>query len=276
VSNEERDNPNSALRVGVESDNEHCPGADGADERASSARRQPPPQVSISRHCRWSHRFCDVEIKVNADGSAESVRVVNAGPPGFGFENAAKSAATGWRFAPTPPATVGAGKYIARFDFRPNVAVPIARWEPSPKTKVSFVEPGHVLWLSRDWVRTPRWFSDFTFELEYRLLEQHTVAAVVFHAQFVGRGGDYAGYEVLLTDQSDGRRALGRVESRGGLKYREVSFDESVSAATPKAVGEWHKLRVEAANGGAQVVLNGALLSAADQFVKQPDTSASR
>jgi TonB family protein len=211
--------------------------------------------------------FADVEIKVKADGSAESVRVVNAGPPGFGFENAAKSAATGWRFAPTP-GSAGAGKYLARFNFGPTIPVPIANWQRPAKAKASVVEPGHVLRLSGGWVHTRRWFSDFTLDLEYRLLEAHTVAAVVFHAQFIGQRGDYTGYEVLLTDQSDGRSAFGRVDSRGGLKYREVSFDESLASASPKAVGEWHKLRVESANGGAQVLLNGALLSKSDQFLK--------
>src|SRR4029079_17575319 len=142
----------------------------------------------------------------------------NAGPPGFGFENAAKSAATGWRFAPSSPPSAGAGEYIARFDSHPAIPIPIAQWERSGKTKASFVEAGRVLRLSGDWVHTRRWFSDFTFDLEYRLLEANTVAAVVLHAQLVDRGDDYTGYEVLLTDQPDGPSALGRLNSRGGLK----------------------------------------------------------
>lgn len=90
----------------------------------------------------------------------------------------------------------------------------------------------------------------------------------MFHAQVVDRGAHYTGYEVVLTEQPDGRTALGRVDSRGGLKFREVSFNESLSAASPNAVSEWHRLRVHSANGGAQVLVNGALIAASDQLVR--------
>jgi hypothetical protein len=138
------------------------------------------------------------------------------GPPGFGFEEAAKAAASRWRFEPAPSAQNGGARtFAARFDFSPTLPVPIAAWHPSKTAKLSFPESGKFLRLEKAWISTRRWFSDFAMDLEFRLLEPRTVAGLLLYAQPVGRIDDRVAYRVNLTDEGDGRAAVGRIDGRG-------------------------------------------------------------
>jgi TonB family protein len=213
--------------------------------------------------------FAEVEIKVNPDGGSESIRIVNVKPPGFGFEEAAKAAASRWRFEREATAqTGGARTFTARFEFSPTLPVPIAGWQPSKTAKLAFPESGKFLKLEKGWIRTRRWFSDFAMDLEFRLLEPRTFAGLLLYAQPVGRIDDRVAYRVNLTDEGRGRAAVGRIDGRG-LKFREASFDQALSAASVTPTGDWLRLRVESVNGTARVFLNGALISISDQFERR-------
>jgi len=209
--------------------------------------------------------FADVEITVNPDGGSESVRIVHAAPPGFGFDEAAKAAAKRWRFEPaTASDATHPRTFSTRFNFGPTLPVPIARWQPSGTAKLSFPESGKFLRLEKGWIRTRRWFSDFALDVEFRL-EPRTTAGLLLYAQPVGQMGGRVAYRVNLSDRGEGREALGRIDGKD-LKFHEVSFDQALSAGSVKPAGEWQRLRVESLDGTVRVLVNGALVSVCDEF----------
>src|SRR4029453_12886451 len=67
---------------------------------------------------------------------------------------------------------------------------------------------------------------------------------------------------VTVVQQSDESTA-------GGLKFREASFAQGLSAASVKGAGDWLRLRVDSVNGTARVFLNDALISVSDQFERR-------
>jgi TonB family protein len=144
----------------------------------------------------------------------------------------------------------------------------MTRWHPAPGASISFPGSGRTLQLKRGWVRTPRWFSDFVLDVEFRLLEERTVAGILMHAQPLGRDGDRIAYRVNLTNDVNGPDKMGRIEG-GQLTFREVSFDQSAATAADRPVGEWQTLRVESTNGATRVTANGVPISLSDQFTRR-------
>jgi TonB family protein len=144
----------------------------------------------------------------------------------------------------------------------------MTRWHPAPGASISFPGSGRTLQLKRGWVRTPRWFSDFVLDVEFRLLEERTVAGILIHAQPLGRDGDRIAYRVNLTNDVNGPDKMGRIEG-GQLTFREVSFDQSAATAAMRPFGEWQTLRVQSTNGAARVTANGVPISMSDQFMRR-------
>jgi TonB family protein len=209
--------------------------------------------------------YVDLEIDVRKDGRAGSVRVVNSAPKGW-FEKAARDTAKQWRFEPTTDARGSARTFTTRMNFRPAGPAPLRVWHSAIGARVAY--PGGLIQLKGGWIHTLRWFSDFALEVEYRVVEDRTVAGILIHAQHVGAEGDRVAYRVNLTDAVDGTVTLGRIDG-GQLTSREISFDQAAAAAAARPIGTWRKLRVESSNGRVQVTTNGVLLSAFDQLTRR-------
>jgi TonB family protein len=224
----------------------------------------PKPQFPTAAIADAVIGYVDLAIDVKRDGRAGSVRVVNSAPAGW-FEKAARDAAKRWRFEPNPVARGSAGTFTTRMSFHPVGPVPLRLWQPAVGASVAF--PGGQMQLKGGWVHTPRWFSDFALDVEYRVMEELTVAGILIHAQ-PGREGGRAAYRVNLTDAGIGAVALGRIDG-GDLTSREVSFDQTAAAAAVGPIGAWQRLRIESSNGSVRVTANGVLLSAFDQLTRR-------
>jgi len=118
--------------------------------------------------------FVDLSVSVKPDGKPGSIRIVNAGPRDFGFEKEAKEVMSRWRFAPAAGASKAERTFTTRFHFRPSAPLAIALWQPQPGANVSVPGSGQSVLLKTGWIRTPRWFSDFVLDMEFRLLEART------------------------------------------------------------------------------------------------------
>jgi TonB family protein len=129
-------------------------------------------------------------------------------------------------------------------------------------------ERGRVITLKRSsgWLRTRRLYSDFVFDLEFRLPEPDAAGAVALRA-WPGyprmEGSPFRGYHVLLTGGDD----AGTVRAEGATLRRATP--ESATAAQPAAAatarnGEWQQLRVRAERGRLEVAVNGVPTMTAD------------
>ena len=224
----------------------------------------PTPQFPTAANADAVIGYVDLAIEVKKDGTAGSLRVVKSAPAGW-FEKAARDAAKRWRFEPNPAARGSAGTFTTRMNFHPAGPVPLRLWQSAFGAEVAF--PGGQMQLKGGWVHTLRWFSDFALEVEYRVMEESTVAGILIHAQ-PGRDGDRAAYRVNLTDAADGAVAVGRIDG-GQLTSRELSFDQAAAAASVRPIGAWQRLRVESNNGSVRVTADGVLLSAFDQLTRR-------
>ena len=207
----------------------------------------------------------ELSVTVKPDGKPGSVRIVKAAPSGFGFEKAVRDAVARWRFEP-PAGSGGAATYTNKYAFSPG-PVPISFWQRAPGARVSLVS-GQTVQLTRGWVRTRRWFSDFVLDVEFRLMEERTAAGILVHAQPVGQDDDRLAYRVNLANDMSAPAMLGRIDG-GDLTFREVSFNQSAAAAAVRPAGEWQTVRVEVTNGAARVTANGVPISMSDEFVRR-------
>lgn len=226
----------------------------------------PRPQIPKAAIADAVIGFADLSVSVKPDGKPGSIRIVNAAPRDFGFEKEAKEVMSRWRFAPVAGTSKAERIFTTRFNFRPSAPLPIALWLPQPGANVSLPESGQSVLLKTGWIRTRRWFSDFVLDTEFRLLETGTDAGLLIHAQRLEDGSRLA-YRVNLIDEKTESAAFGRIDG-GKLTSREVSFDQSASAAGTPLIGKWQTLRVESTNGTVRVMVNGVLVSSTDQLIR--------
>jgi len=207
----------------------------------------PRPQIPQTAVADAVIGFVDLSVIVKPDGKPSSIRIVDAAPRGFGLEKEAKDVMSRWRFDPAAGASKAGRTFTTRFRFRPSGPLPIALWQPVAGANVSVLGSPQGLLLKSGWIRTPRWFSDFVLDLEFRLREARTDAGLLIHAQRL-QDGSRAAYRVNLTDEVTGSAALGRIDG-GQLTSREIRFDQSALAGVIRQIGEWQTLRVESTNG---------------------------
>ena len=108
-------------------------------------------------------------------------------------------------------------------------------------------------------IRTDTIYSDFVLQFEFRLLNSSSQGRLFVRSRFGydNDPNDERGYLVALTNQRDGKNALGRMTA-AEVKLREVSF-EPVGAL--RQVGEWQECELRAERDAATVKINGMVVS---------------
>jgi TonB family protein len=202
----------------------------------------------------------EFEVRVKRDGTPGSIRTVYAAPRDSDFEKAAKKAVERWRFERPADA---AAPYKARFRFRPSTPV-APRWQQTPGSSVAYSDGRRVLELKGGWIRTPRWFSEFVLDLEFRVAGQTPRAHLLVHVAAV-RDGRHIGYVVPLAD-ARGEVRVGDV--MGELPFRRLDTGTAPVLAATAAAGGWQTVRIETLNGVLRVIMNGVPTFAATDLAR--------
>ncbi len=200
----------------------------------------------------------ELAVTIKPDGTAGAIRTVFAAPTGYDFDKVARQTVSRWKFKPIA-GHPNAGVHTTAFDFQPGGPVFITQWEATPGAGLTFPESRRLLQLKRGSIRTPRWFSDYSLDVEFRILEDTTSASLLVHAR-PQKGGGVDGYKVRLSSGGGANAGIGEVEPV------RLMFQENTrrsAAIEPKAPGEWRTAKVETVEGGLVVAIDGVQTFAA-------------
>jgi len=134
---------------------------------------------------------------------------------------------------------------------------PIVSWVAERGVRTS--NRGDAVLVQNGSIRTDRIYSDFVLQFEFRLMKRSSQGGLLVRSWF-GYGNDprnERGYRVALTNQTDGKNALGRVTATD-VKMREVSFDP---VGALRQEGEWQEGELRAERDAATVRVNGVVVS---------------
>lgn len=112
-------------------------------------------------------------------------------------------------------------------------------------------------------LRSPRLFSNFSVEFEFRLLGEGTQAAFGFRSWPGYPGVGSPGYIVSFAQRRDALAPLAQIETTG-LNLKLV--DQNVTPLEPEVVGDWHRARVDVGWNSVAVSVDGRVVSSAEEL----------